>query len=91
MKKIISGIGPKDMVDEEEEQLDRVIEESKEDQEEAVVSRGLGMSLGMNQPEEKKAEAPKLTIDDILLSMEDKGDAVRRVISEEKGMDHVTM
>ena len=91
MKKIISGIGPKDMVDEEEEQLDRVIEESKEDQEEAVVSRGLGMSLGMNQPEEKKAEAPKLTIDDILLSMEDKGDAVRRVISEEKDMDHVTM
>ena len=91
MKKIISGIGPRDMVDEEEEQLDRVIEESKEDQEEAVVSRGLGMSLGMNQPEEKKAEAPKLTIDDILLSMEDKGDAVRRVISEEKGMDHVTM
>ena len=91
MKKIISGIGPRDMVDEEEEQLDRVIEESKEDQEEAVVSRGLGMSLGMNQPEEKKAEAPKLTIDDILLSMEDKGDAVRRVISEEKDMDHVTM
>ena len=91
MKKIISGIGPRDMVDDEEEQLDRVIEESKEDQEEAVVSRGLGMSLGMNQPEKKKAEAPKLTIDDILLSMEDKGDAVRRVISEGKDMDHVTM
>ena len=91
MKKIISGIGPRDMVDEEEQQLDRVIEESKEDQEEAVVSRGLGMSLGINQPEEKKAEAPKLTIDDILLSMEDKGDAVRRVISEGKDMDHITM
>ena len=91
MKKIISGIGPRDVVDEEEQQLDRAIEESKEDQEEAVVSRGLGMSLGINQPEEKKAEAPKLTIDDILLSMEDKGDAVRRVISEGKDMDHVTM
>ncbi len=91
MKKIISGIGPRDMVDEEEQQLDRVIEESKEDQEEAVVSRGLGMSLGINQADEKKAEAPKLTIDDILLSMEDKGDAVRRAVSEGKDMDHVTM
>ena len=78
MKQIVSGVGPRDTVDEEEEQLDRVIEQSKEDQEAAVAARGLGMTLGMRQNAALKPEAPRLTIDDILLSMDDKGDSVRK-------------
>ena len=82
MKSIIGGVGPRDEVDEEQAQLDRVIEQSKEDQEAAVASRGLGMTMEMQKKTgEQKPEAARLTIDDILLSMGDKGESVRKAVA----------
>ena len=80
MREIVSGVGPKDQIGEEEAILDEAIEQSKEDQEEAVAARGTDMTFHVPASEaSQKRQAGKLTIDDILLSMGDRGDHVRQV------------
>ena len=80
MREIVSGVGPKDQIGEEEAILEEAIEQSKEDQEEAVAARGTDMTFHVPASEaSQKRQAGKLTIDDILLSMGDRGDHVRQV------------
>ena len=80
MREIVSGVGPKEGPGEEEAALDEVIEQSKQDQEEAVAARGADMTFQVPRSEaSQKRTAGKLTIDDILLSMGDRGEHVREV------------
>ncbi len=80
MREIVSGVGPRSAMDEEEAALDQAIEQSKEDQENAVAARGADRTFSVPQSQaSQKRTAGKLTIDDILLSMADRGDHVREV------------
>ncbi len=83
---IISGVGRRDEVDPDQEAVDQVIEASKKDQEEAMAARqkDLRMHLNsvLNNPQNKKASAGKLSIDDVLLSMGEKGTAVRQAVEK---------
>ncbi len=80
MREIVRGVGPKTELGEEEAALEEAIDRSKEDQEMAVAARGAdrGFRVPESQASQKRASG-KLTIDDILLSMGDKGDYVRRM------------
>ena len=79
MRRIVSGIGGKrDYSDEDEKAADRLIEESKKDQEEARAAREERMRRRLNIPELKKRKAAgQLTIDDVLLSMGESGTTTR--------------
>ena len=80
MREIVSGVGPRSAMDEEEAALDQAIEQSKEDQENAVAARGADRTFSVPQSAaSQKRTAGKLTIDDILLSMGDRGERVREV------------
>ena len=80
MREIVSGVGPRTGLDEEEAALDEAIEQSKEDQENAVAARGADRTFSVPQSAaSQKRTAGKLTIDDILLSMGDRGERVREV------------
>ena len=80
MREIVSGVGPRTALDEEEAALDQAIEQSKEDQENAVAARGADRTFSVPQSAaSQKRTAGKLTIDDILLSMGDRGERVREV------------
>ncbi len=80
MREIVSGVGPKEQITEDEAVLEEAIEQSKEDQENAVAARGTDMTFRVPTSEaSQKRQAGKLTIDDILLSMGDRGDHVRQV------------
>ena len=80
MREIVSGVGPRNTMDEEEAALDQAIEQSKEDQEDAVAARGSDITFRVPTSEaSQKRQAGRLTIDDILLSMGDRGDHVRQV------------
>ncbi|MBR1901132.1 MAG: hypothetical protein IJ820_08755 [Lachnospiraceae bacterium] len=80
MREIVSGVGPRTGLDEEEAALDQAIEQSKEDQENAVAARGADRTFSVPQSAaSQKRTAGKLTIDDILLSMGDRGERVREV------------
>ena len=80
MREIVSGVGPRNTMDEEEAALDQAIEQSKEDQEDAVAARGSDITFRVPASEaSQKRQAGRLTIDDILLSMGDRGDHVRQV------------
>ena len=80
MREIVSGVGPRNSMDEEEAALDQAIEQSKEDQENAVAARGADRTFSVPQSAaSQKRTAGKLTIDDILLSMGEQGERVREV------------
>ena len=80
MREIVSGVGPRNTMDEEEAALDQAIEQSKEDQENAVAARGADRTFSVPQSAaSQKRTAGKLTIDDILLSMGEQGERVREV------------
>lgn len=80
MREIVSGVGPKDALAADEAVLDEAIEQSKEDQENAVAARGTDMTFRVPVSEASaKRQAGRLTIDDILLSMGDRGEHVRKV------------
>ena len=80
VREIVSGVGPKDALAADEAVLDEAIEQSKEDQENAVAARGTDMTFRVPVSEASaKRQAGRLTIDDILLSMGDRGEHVRKV------------
>ena len=80
MREIVPGVGPRNTMDEEEAALDQAIEQSKEDQENAVAARGADRTFSVPQSAaSQKRTAGKLTIDDILLSMGEQGERVREV------------
>ena len=80
MREIVSGVGPKDVIGADEAILDEAIEQSKEDQENAVAARGTDLTFRVPMSEaSQKRKAGRLTIDDILLSMGDGGDRIRKV------------
>ena len=80
MREIVSGVGPKEQIGEDEAALEEAIDQSKEDQENAVAARGTDMTFRVPTSEaSQKRQAGRLTIDDILLSMGDRGDHVRQV------------
>ena len=80
MREIVSGVGPRDQIGEDEAVLEEAIDQSKEDQENAVAARGSEMTFRVPESEaSQKRQAGRLTIDDILLSMGDGGDRVRQV------------
>ena len=80
MREIVSGVGPKEQLEEEEAVLEEAIDQSKEDQEDAVAARGSDITFRVPASEaSQKRQAGRLTIDDILLSMGDRGDHVRQV------------
>ena len=84
MREIVSGVGARQEEDSEEARLDEMIEQSKEDQENAVAARGADMTfrVPVSRASAERAEASKLTIDDILLAMGEKGDHVRKITSQ---------
>ena len=88
MREIVAGVGPRDSVDEEEARIDEIIDQSKADQEEAVAARGVGMTFQVPSSEasQKRNEAAKLTIDDILLSMGESGQRVREAAAKAEGV-----
>ena len=80
VREIVSGVGPRDVIGADEAILDEAIEQSKEDQENAVAARGSDMTFRVPVSEAaQKRQAGRLTIDDILLSMGDGGERVRQV------------
>ena len=84
MREIVSGVGIRDLIDVDQEAIDRVIDESKHDQEALAEQdvRQIRMSRKLTLPElQKKKDAGQLSIDDVLLSMGDKGVAVREAVS----------
>ena len=83
MREIVSGVSRRPEPVEENEPEDQVIAQSKEEQEAAAAVRESGAGLQMPPkvqiPEENEtAKAPQLSIDDILLSMGEKGNAMRQ-------------
>lgn len=81
MRSITSGVGIRDTVDPREEAIDEVIEVSKKDQENEDANQ-VKMPSGLKIPKmQTRREANQLSIDDILLSMGDRGHAVREVVS----------
>ena len=84
MREIVSGVGARQEEDSEEARLDEMIEQSKEDQENAVAARGADITfrVPVSRASAERAEASKLTIDDILLAMGEKGDHVRKITSQ---------
>ena len=84
MREIVSGVGARQEEDSEEARLDEMIEQSKEDQENAVAARGADMTfrVPVSRASAERAEASRLTIDDILLAMGEKGDHVRKITSQ---------
>lgn len=83
MREIVSGVSRRPEPVEENEPEDQVIAQSKEEQEAAAAVRepgaGLQMPPKVQIPEENEtAKAPQLSIDDILLSMGEKGNAMRQ-------------
>ena len=85
VRELVSGIGGRPEFDEDEDAADRVIEESKKEQEEAKASQqeGIRMSQRLEMPRRRKVEAAgKLSIDDILLSMGERGEAVREAAAK---------
>lgn len=86
MREIVSGVRHRVQPDPEEEMADQVIEQSKEEQEAAQASREKEISIKIPKMdiEDKSREniASKLSIDDILLSMGEKGDAIRQAAAK---------
>ena len=86
MREIVSGVRHRVQPDPEEEMADQVIEQSKEEQEDAQASREKEISIKIPKMdiEDKSREniASKLSIDDILLSMGEKGDAIRQAAAK---------
>ncbi len=77
MRQIVSGVGLRDEVDPDEAAIDEVIEASKQEQ----AAEHIHMSSQLKMPQKAtKAEAGKLSIDDVLLSMGAKGEAVRQAV-----------
>ena len=81
MREIIGNVGRLEYVDETEQAMDDLIEESKKDQAIERESRLRIPKLRMPDLQRKQA-AGKLTIDDILLSMGERGDAVREAAAK---------
>ena len=86
MREIVSGVSHRVKPDPEEEMADQVIEQSKEEQEAAQVSREKEVSIKIPkmdiEDKSQKNTASKLSIDDILLSMGEKGDAIRQAAAK---------
>ncbi len=91
MKEITSGVGVRDTKDPEEALVDEVIAQARNEQgrhdKEANGRSGLMDRIRRNNPlsgqAPQKVEAPRLSIDDVLLSMGEKGAAVRRTMENE--------
>ncbi len=80
MREIVSGVAPKEEMDAAEAALNEAIDQSKEDQENAVAARGAENVFNVPQSAaSQKRQAGRLTIDDILLSMGDQGERVKEV------------
>ena len=79
MREVISGVGIREMIDENEEAVDRVIEQSKAAQDQAAArEETFNMTRTLAKPRlQKKRDAGQLSIDDILLSMGQEGSSVR--------------
>ena len=88
VRELTAGIGIRDTIDENELLMDEVIEASKKDQEAAQLARGqqmhgITMQRKLTMPEfDRKKTASQLTIDDILLSMGERGEAVREAAAK---------
>lgn len=83
MREIVSGVSRRPEPVEENEPEDQVIAQSKEEQEAAAAVREPGAGLQMPPKvqileENETTKAPQLSIDDILLSMGEKGNAMRQ-------------
>ncbi len=89
MKEITSGVGIRDTQDPNEALVDEVIAQARSAQEKEETSGNRLMDhIRRNNPlkrhAQQKAEAPQLSIDDVLLSMGEKGAAMRRTLEEEE-------
>ncbi len=90
VRSLVSGIADRSLVDEDEEAINSVIEKSKKEQEESTAAWGAQENDAFRRMQEKlrmpqkrqSASVGKLTIDDILLSMGEKGDAVRQAATQ---------
>ena len=85
MQEVVAGVGLRDTVDEDEAAMDALIDKSKQEQADRIDSDAarIRMTRKLTLPElQKKADAGQLSIDDVLLSMGDKGVAVRETIAD---------
>lgn len=83
MREIVAGVGLRDLVDEEQEAKNQIIEDSKQDQEKALAAQAIRMSRKLSLPElQKRQAAGQLSIDDVLISMGDKGAHVRETVKD---------
>ena len=82
MREIIGNVGRLEYIDEAQQAMDDLIEESKKDQALEREKSRLRMPRLRMPDLQKKQAAGKLTIDDILLSMGERGDAVREAAAK---------
>ena len=86
MREIVSGVGIRDTQDADQEEMDRVIEQSKQDQEEipgaASALPGNGGDAFEDSDLQQIPEDAHVSMDDVLLSMGEKGSAVREAASK---------
>ncbi len=83
MRQIVSGIGRVDEIDEDQAAMDELIDQSKQDQVDAKESQvRLQKTLNLPKVPQTRATAPQLSIDDILLSMGERGEAVREAAAK---------
>ena len=83
MREIVSGVNRRPEPDPDEELANQVIEQSKEEQETAR-EKEISLQIPKMQisEQEGKNKAAQLSIDDILLSMGEKGDAIRQAAAK---------
>jgi len=87
MREVVAGLGIRGEIDEDEAAMDALIDQSKQEQAERIDSDAaqIRMTRKLTLPElQQKADAGQLSIDDVLLSMGEKGEAVRETVTEAK-------
>ena len=86
LREITSGISDRDTEDPDEAAMDRAIEESKREQQDEIKAareEQMNFRQRFSMPDlRKKATAGQVTIDDVLLSMGERGDAVREAAAK---------
>ena len=83
MRALVSGIGRRDYEDPGKAEQNEVIEDAKKEQEDAAEEEAKRMQQKLKIPRlQRKAAAGHLSIDDILLSMGDKGEHVREAVAK---------
>ena len=93
MREVVSGLGLRDQVDEDEAAMDALIDQSKQEQAARIDSDAaqIRMTRKLTLPElQKKADAGQISIDDVLLSMGDKGAAVRETVADARAASGMT-